>query len=129
MSIDRRVRAACLAEHIGGIEDFIVRHGRRWYNQGELMFDSYFHAWRRVGMRTLLDHASRLTDHRATATSAYPLNSWRMGGLQVVPQALALTYTGLTRVKRHAEHSYITVVSAIPELAEYGRTWMDYLER
>jgi hypothetical protein len=50
-------------------------------------------------------------------------------GHQVTPKAVALAYTGLTRVKRHAEHSYITVVSAIPELAEYGSTWMEYLEK
>lgn len=34
-----------------------------------------------------------------------------------------LLYTAMTRLKRHARGSYLTVVSAVPELAEYGKTW------
>jgi hypothetical protein len=72
---------------------------------------------------------------RGLATTLYSFKGWETRGLvvylghQVTPKAVALAYTGLTRVKRHAEHSYITVVSAIPELAEYGSTWMEYLEK
>jgi len=44
------------------------------------------------------------------------------------PRARALIYTGLTRLKRHSKGSYLTVVSAAPELDRYGRGWPDFLE-
>jgi hypothetical protein len=74
-------------------------------------------------------------DARVKATTLHSFKGWETRGLVVytghrfTPKALALTYTGLTRIKRHTEHSYITIVSAVPELAEYGRTWTEYLER
>ena len=40
--------------------------------------------------------------------------------------SMALIYTGLTRVKRHRDGSFITVVSTCPELAEYGESWPDF---
>ncbi len=74
-------------------------------------------------------------DARVKATTLHSFKGWETRGLVVytghrfTPKALALAYTGLTRIKRHTEHSYITIVSALPELAEYGRTWTEYLER
>lgn len=43
--------------------------------------------------------------------------------------SLALVYAGITRIKRHFDGSYITVVSAIPELANYGRTWTEFIQK
>src|SRR2546430_3448012 len=37
MSTDRRVSASCVAECLGGIEDFFRRHGHHWYKYRELI--------------------------------------------------------------------------------------------
>ena len=42
-------------------------------------------------------------------------------------RSLSLIYTGLTRVKRHTEGSFITIVSTCSELLSYGKTWPDFV--
>ena len=44
-------------------------------------------------------------------------------------ESKALVYAALTRLKRSSEGSWLTVVCAAPELADYGKTWPDYQER
>jgi hypothetical protein len=54
-------------------------------------------------------------DARVKATTLHSFKGWETRSLMVytghrfTPKALALTYTGLTRIKRHTEHSYITI--------------------
>lgn len=40
---------------------------------------------------------------------------------------MALLYSGLTRLKRDTSGSNLTVVCAEPALAEYGKTWSDFV--
>jgi hypothetical protein len=74
-------------------------------------------------------------DARVKATTLHSFKGWETRGLVIYTghrnsqKALALAYTGLTRIKRHPESSYITVVCAVPELSEYGRTWADYVTK
>ncbi len=74
-------------------------------------------------------------DSRIKATTLHSFKGWESRALVIVigsivdRKSLALIYTGLTRLKRHAEHSYLTVVSCARELREYGKTWPDYEER
>ena len=39
---------------------------------------------------------------------------------------LAAAYVAMSRLKRHAEGSYLTVVCSDPKLQEYGQTWPTY---
>lgn len=74
-------------------------------------------------------------DARVKATTIHSFKGWETRGLVIyaghrsTPRALALAYTGLTRIKRHVACSYITVVSAIPELTAYGRSWPSFTEK
>jgi hypothetical protein len=74
-------------------------------------------------------------DARVKATTLHSFKGGETRGLVIytghrnTPKALALAYTGLTRIKCHADSSYITVVCAVPELAEYGKTWKDFSYR
>ena len=43
--------------------------------------------------------------------------------------SLALIYAGLTRLKRSPIGSCLTVVSSIPELADFGRGWEFFEEK
>lgn len=73
-------------------------------------------------------------DARIKATTLHSFKGWESRalvifiGATVDQKALALIYTGLTRVKRHTEGSFLTVISCANELKEYGRTWPKYEE-
>lgn len=73
-------------------------------------------------------------DARIKATTLHSFKGWESRalvifvGATVDRKALALIYTGLTRVKRHAEGSFLTVISCANELREYGKTWPKYEE-
>lgn len=73
-------------------------------------------------------------DARVKATTFHSFKGWESRALVIyaghisTPKALSLLYTGITRVKRHSQNSYLTVVSAIPELKRYGRTWPNFKE-
>lgn len=74
-------------------------------------------------------------DSRIKATTLHSFKGWESRamvifiGQSVDKKALALIYTGLTRLKRHPQGSYLTVVSCAPELIEYGKTWPTYIEK
>lgn len=73
-------------------------------------------------------------DARIKATTLHSFKGWESPllvihiGSAVGSQSLALIYAGLTRLKKRAEGSRLTVVSSAPELAEFGRTWPDFVE-
>ena len=74
-------------------------------------------------------------DSRIKATTLHSFKGWESRaivifiGQQVDQKSLALIYTGLTRLKRHAEGSYLTIVSCANELKSYGKTWPKYVEK
>ena len=72
-------------------------------------------------------------DSRIKATTLHSFKGWESRaivifiGQQVDQKSLALIYTGLTRLKRHTEGSYLTIVSCADELISYGETWPKYV--
>ncbi len=71
-------------------------------------------------------------DARVKATTLHSFKGWEARLLVVyVAQAidvksLALVYVGLTRLKRDARGSWLTVVCSAPELHAFGQTWPSY---
>ncbi len=68
-------------------------------------------------------------DARVKATTLHSFKGWEsrsilicIGG-KLQKTDLALFYTGLTRLKRHTEGSYLTVVSSAPQLRDFGQSW------
>ena len=67
------------------------------------------------------------SEARIKATTLHSFKGWETRALVLYTghnlsrRSLALTYAGLTRVKADVERSYVTVVSAMPELEQYGR--------
>lgn len=78
-----------------------------------------------------LKHGFFMGAAKVKATTLHSFKGWETRALVVytgyhlTQRSRALIYSGLTRIKRHPDGSYITVVSAIPELAGYGSTWPD----
>jgi hypothetical protein len=74
-------------------------------------------------------------DSRIKATTLHSFKGWESRaivifiGKSVDKKSLALIYTGLTRLKRHVDGSYLTIVSCSKELIPYGKTWPKYVER
>ena len=74
-------------------------------------------------------------DARIKATTLHSFKGWESRALVIYigqavdKKSLALIYTGLTRLKRHRQGSYLTVVSCAHELIEHGKTWPIYVER
>lgn len=74
-------------------------------------------------------------DARVKATTLHSFKGWEARLLVIhitrafTPDALALVYAGLTRLKRNVQGSRLTVVCAAPQLAEFGRTWPEHAER
>jgi superfamily I DNA/RNA helicase len=70
-----------------------------------------------------------MRDARVKATTLHSFKGLETRALVVYTghifndKAKALAYTGMTRLKRHQKTSFLTIVSAIPEFAEYGKTW------
>lgn len=68
-------------------------------------------------------------DARLKVTTLHSFKGWESRVLILIleqaktPRDLALVYTGLTRLKKHADGSLLTVICAAPELAAYGRSW------
>lgn len=71
-------------------------------------------------------------DARVKATTLHSFKGWETRvlilfvGRTITAQSLALLYTGLTRLKRHPEGSFLTVVSTAPEMRKFGESWPDY---
>ena len=74
-------------------------------------------------------------DARIKATTLHSFKGWESRALiifvgqSVDKKSLALIYTGLTRLKRHEDGSYLTIVSCADELIPYGKTWPKYVEK
>lgn len=74
-------------------------------------------------------------DSRIKATTLHSFKGWESRaivifiGQSVNKKSLALIYTGLTRIKRHLDGSYLTIVSCSNELIPYGKTWPEYVEK
>jgi Nuclease-related domain len=68
-------------------------------------------------------------DARVKATTIHSFKGWEARALLLYigharsNKALAAIYAGITRLKRHIEGSYLTVVCSAPELEGFGRTW------
>lgn len=68
-------------------------------------------------------------DARVKATTLHSFKGWESRLLVIhitrafTADSLALIYTGLTRLKRSVQGSYLTVVCSAPELSEFGRKW------
>jgi hypothetical protein len=74
-------------------------------------------------------------DARVKATTLHSFKGWEARLLVVhitrafSPDAMALVYAGLTRLKRSVQGSRLTVVCAAPELAEFGEAWPDHTDQ
>lgn len=73
-------------------------------------------------------------DARVKATTLHSYKGWETRLLLVYIsnaahlQSLALIYAGITRLKRHTEGSWLTVVCSAPELREFGSTLPDFVD-
>jgi hypothetical protein len=71
---------------------------------------------------------------RIKATTIHSFKGWESKALVIYigdgcdKKTLVLIYTGLTRLKRSFDTSYLTIVSCSNELKEYGRTWPNFYE-
>jgi len=73
-------------------------------------------------------------DARVKATTLHSFKGWESSAVVIYletasnGQAMALLYTGLTRLKRRSEGSYLSVISCADGLKDYGKTWPRYEE-
>jgi hypothetical protein len=71
-------------------------------------------------------------DARVKATTIHSFKGWEGRHLVVAAagsgggSALHTVYTALTRLKAHSQGSRLTVVTCLPELEPFGRTWPDF---
>ncbi len=74
-------------------------------------------------------------DARVKASTIHSFKGWETRAVVVHLgnasdlQALATAYVGLSRLKRHEQESFMTVVCSAPELELYGRGWPDFESR
>lgn len=74
-------------------------------------------------------------DAKIKATTLHSFKGWESRCLIIYTgeiyeqKDLTLLYTGLTRIKRHIAYSYITVVSTMPELESYGKSWGIFIKK
>jgi hypothetical protein len=92
-------------------------------------FGSKYRQRRREKMGFYMGHAE------VKATSLHSFKGWESRMLVIhvsqswTDENKALVYAALTRLKRSPEGSWLTVVCAAAELADYGKTWPNYHER
>jgi hypothetical protein len=71
-------------------------------------------------------------DARNKGTTLHSFKGWESRSLVIyighsnTPKDMALAYSGITRLKSHGDGSFLTIVSSIKELEEYGRTWPEF---
>lgn len=71
-------------------------------------------------------------DARIKATTLHSFKGWESRALVIFigssldEKSLALIYTGLTRLKRHVDWSFLTVISCVNKLDVFGATWPEY---
>lgn len=74
-------------------------------------------------------------DARVKATTLHSFKGWESRaivifvGEKINNQTRALIYTGITRLKRHGNGSYLTVVSCASALSDFGKSWPNYEEK
>ncbi len=79
-------------------------------------------------------HAFFLGDARMKATTIHSFKGYEARAIVVLitenqsQPTEKLLYVALTRLREDQEGAYITVINGHPKLAEYGRTWPDYVE-
>lgn len=72
-------------------------------------------------------------DARIKATTLHSFKGWESRLLVIYVgdaadrKSLALIYTGLTRLKRSQQGSWLTVVSSAPQLTDFGHTFDDFV--
>ncbi|MEZ6012245.1 MAG: AAA family ATPase [Hyphomonas sp.] len=72
-------------------------------------------------------------DARIKATTMHSFKGWESRLLTIYvkevtdPKSLALIYTGLTRLKRSQNGSWLTVVCSAPRLADFGKRFDEYV--
>lgn len=73
-------------------------------------------------------------DARVKATTLHSFKGWEAPLIVIHvsgpadARSMALIYAGLTRLKRTAAGSCLTIVCTIPELCDFGRTWPEFVE-
>ena len=71
-------------------------------------------------------------DSRIKATTLHSFKGWESRAIVIYlghkydVKSMFLAYTGMTRLKRHIESSFLTVICAINELESFGRTWENF---
>jgi hypothetical protein len=68
-------------------------------------------------------------DSRIKATTIHSFVGWEARALVLYIGEGAnksLIYSGLTRLKRHENMSFLTVICSVPELEVFGQTWQDF---
>ena len=71
-------------------------------------------------------------DARVKVTTLHSFKGWESRALVIhishanSPESLALSYSGITRLKRDESGSYLTVICNAPELEPYGRHWPSF---
>ncbi len=71
-------------------------------------------------------------DARIKATTIHSFKGWESKAIVIfIGESVdkSLIYTGLTRLKRNVQGSYLTVISCAKELISYGKTWSNYIQR
>lgn len=77
-------------------------------------------------------HAFFMGAAKIKGTTIHSFKGWETRALLVytgdenTQQAMPLLYTAMTRLKRHQKGSFLTVISAVPTLADFGSTWPEY---
>jgi len=74
-------------------------------------------------------------DAKIKATTLHSFKGWESKALVILVEglkddaSLALLYTGLTRLKRSTEGSFLTIVSCCEgAINTFGKTWPEYVE-
>lgn len=68
-------------------------------------------------------------DSRVKATTIHSFVGWEARKMVIyIGEAInkSLIYSGLTRLKRHENMSFLTVVCSVPELEQFGSKWEDF---
>jgi hypothetical protein len=72
-------------------------------------------------------------DPRLKAATVHSFKGWETRALVVhiskatTANDLVETYVALSRLRRSEKGSFLTVVCSAPELADYGRTWPEFI--
>ena len=73
-------------------------------------------------------------DTRVKLTTLHSFKGWEsrllvIGITNCPEEGRALFYTGITRLKKHKDGSFLTVVCAEPDLEEFGRMWQPHFSK